>query len=99
MTLRTHAAAMDIEAVLAQLPYATRHTLRDDDFSYLVESLKNWSDHATRAERSIQPRLLSFRNKKEDIRIFCKGADFARKSLGNPTPFQQAWRAFCRIRR
>lgn len=96
--LAVHAAAMDIEAVLAQLPYATGHTLRDDDFSYLVENLNNWSDHASELSNPSNQNYYFPEIKNEDIRIFCQGAEFARKNLANTESFQQAWLAFCRTR-
>ena len=43
--LAAHAAAMEIEAVMSQIPYANQKVLRDDDLKYLLENLTNWSDH------------------------------------------------------
>ncbi len=94
-----HAAADDIEALLAQIPYATQHTLRDDDLNYLLDNLKRWSDHASMVTDQSNESYFLSEIKREDIRIFCKGTDYARKNFANPAPFQQAWLVFCRVRR
>lgn len=90
---------MDIEAVLAQVPFAARRILRDDDVSYLLENLTLWSDHQTMiTDRSNEDYYLPV-TKRNDIQIFCRGMEYARKMLANTSALAPAWEHFCRYER
>jgi len=90
-----HNASDDIEAVLAQIPYATGHTLRDEDLTYLAENLKSWSDHASLVSDQSNESYYLPEIKREDIRIFCRGTAFARKNFATSAPFEQTSLFFC----
>jgi len=93
-----HAAAEDIEALLAQIPYAAGQRLREEDFSYLLEKLKRWSGHSSQVSLLSNQSYYPLEIRREDIRLFCLGTDYARSHLANPLPFQKAWASFCQIR-
>jgi hypothetical protein len=76
--LAAHAAAQDIEAVLAQIPYASGGALRDEDFRYLVENLKRWADSQTMMiSRSNESYYLPD-IKREDARMASRGERYVR---------------------
>jgi len=93
-----HAAAEDIEAVLAQIPYAAQHLLRNDDVSYLAENVKNWADHEAMITDHSNESYYLPEIKSEDIRIFCRGFKETRALLVNTGPALGAWQFFCRGR-
>ena len=94
--LAAHAAAMDIEAVLAQIPYARQKKLRDEDLNYLVENLTRWSDHQEEVTRTDNQSYYLPEIKQQDVRTFCKGTHAAIARLANVNASQGAWNYFCR---
>jgi hypothetical protein len=91
-----HAAAADIEAVLAQIPYASGHVLRDEDLSYLVENLAAWASHQSMISDYSNQSYYLPEIKRQDVRLFCHGFDYARQRHANTAPAVGAWQYFCR---
>ncbi len=93
--LVSHAAAMDIEAVLAQLPYAAQKTLRPDDLEYLKQNVIRWVDHlSTVLDHSNESYYLA-EIKKEDTRIFCAGFKEAARQASPVRSAQSTWDTYC----
>ncbi len=95
--LITHAASMDIEAVLAQIPYARQKKLRDDDLLYLVENLTHWSEHSNQVTMQANESYYRPEIKREDIHVFCQGVDAARSRWADTAASRYGWQTFCRV--
>jgi hypothetical protein len=94
-SLTTHAAAEDIEAVLAQIPYASEHKLREDDFNYLMESLRHWADSQTMITNRSNESYYLPEIKREDTRQFCAGIHFMHQQRADTAVENQASLLFC----
>jgi len=94
-----HASAMDIEAVLSQVPYAANRVLRDEDLDYLVENLTRWSQNQTLITDHSNESYYLPEIKREDIRAFCEGMKEGWKRNAAMSEASEAWRYFCRVRR
>jgi hypothetical protein len=94
-SLATHAAAEDIEAVLAQIPFASNRTLRDDDFDYLVDNLKNWADSQSMLTNHSNESYYLPEIKKEDIHQFCMGVHYAHQQKADIPTASAASLLFC----
>ncbi len=95
--LITHAASDDIEAVLAQLPYATEHKLRDDDLDYLLEKLKAWTDNVSMIQDQSNSNYYLPEMKRRDTRTFCRGILHIQQRRLNIAPYYNVWQMYCRI--
>lgn len=96
--LASHAAAADVEAVLAQIPYASRHRLREEDVDYLRHHLKRWvEDKPARQTRANETYYLP-ELKRSDTRIFCRGLLHLRSYSADDAWFDPSWNNECRVR-
>jgi hypothetical protein len=95
--LITHTAADDIEAVLAQLPYARDRSLRDDDLSYLLDNLKVWVQNVSMIQDQSNTSYYLPEIKRRDTRIFCRGVHHIQERRLDSSPFYQDWQMYCRI--
>jgi hypothetical protein len=95
--LKTHAAAEDIDAVLAQLPYARNATLRDDDLTYLTNNLQMWVDNVGMIQDQSNTSYYLPEIKKWDTRLFCKGVHHLQTRRMNVRDYYQVWQSYCRI--
>lgn len=94
----SHEAAMDLEAVLAQIPFATKRMLREEDLNYLVENLALWSSHQTMITDHSNESYYLPEIKREDIHAFCDGAKQGFERHADLNQVLGAWRYFCRVK-
>ncbi len=95
--LITHTSADDIEAVLAQLPYARDRKLRDDDMSYLLDNLRAWVQNISMIQDQSNTSYYLPEIKRRDTRIFCRGVQHIQERRLDSSPFYQVWLMYCRI--
>jgi hypothetical protein len=93
----THAASDDIEAVLAQVPYATERKLRDDDMNYLLDNLKAWVDNVALIQDQSNISYYLPEIKRRDTRVLCRGVHYIQERRLDSSPFYQVWQMYCRI--
>jgi hypothetical protein len=95
--LATHAASEDIEAVLAQVPYAQGKILRDEDLDYLRDQLKTWVDHVFTIQDQSNNSYYLPEIKKIDTRLFCRGVQYIQRMRLDSSPYYSVWQMYCRI--
>jgi len=95
--LATHAASDDIEALLAQLPYAQNRILRDDDLQYLHEQLKSWTENVAMIQNQSNTSYYLPEIKRRDTRLFCRGVHYLQERRMNVGPYYNVWQMYCRI--
>ena len=93
--LTTHSATAEIEAVLAQRPYAYRGILRYEDVAYLKKNLRDWTMHSTMLQSTSNEGYYLPVIKKEDIRFYCRGLFLVREIGSMDRTLKRGWGEFC----
>jgi hypothetical protein len=93
--LTTHAATAEIEAVLAQRPYAYRGILRYEDVAYLKKNLRDWTMQSNLIRSTSNEGYYLPVIKKEDIRFYCRGLLLIREIGSMDRTLKRGWGEFC----
>jgi hypothetical protein len=81
---------------MAQIPFASGRTLREDDFDYLMENLKRWVGSQSTVTNHSNESYYPPEIKKEDIRQFCLGVHYAHEKHADISFIRPTARFYCR---